>query len=76
MLNFDENKKISTPKRRETKCRKRYFYVLKRRWPSNLRLLKSGNEFGVAGELSKSQGCDGKFLKIESYVSSWIAFIS
>lgn len=56
---FNENKKISTPKRRETKCRKRYFYVLKRRWPSNLRLLKSGNEFGVADELSKSQACDG-----------------
>ena len=60
---FNENKKISTPKRRETKCRQRYFYVLKRRWPSNSRLLKSGNEFGVADELSKSQGCDGKFLK-------------
>ena len=56
---FNENKKISTPKRRETKCRKRYFYVLKRRWPSNLRLLKSSNEFGVADELSKSQACDG-----------------
>ena len=28
---FNENKKISTPKRRETKCRKRYFYVFKKR---------------------------------------------
>ena len=27
---INENKKISTPKRREIKCRKRYFYVLKK----------------------------------------------
>lgn len=52
-------KKFYTQKRGEIKCRKRYFYVLKRRWPSNSRLLKSGNEFGVADELSKSQACDG-----------------
>ena len=74
---FNENKKISTPKRREPKCRQRYFYVLKRRWPSNSRLLKSGdtsplparyqnkyNEFGIANELSKSQECDGLFFNI------------
>ena len=32
---FDGNKKISMPKRREIKRRKRYFYVLKKNEPPN-----------------------------------------
>ena len=71
ILNIQEQKhtKRNSQKKFGTKkifagCQTRRFYPFLFNSFSNSRLLKSGNEFGIAYELSKSQKCDGLFFNI------------